>query len=124
MSRIDANLATQVADVLRPAQQAQVIRQQDGQAKTLALAGQGTQPGDEEVKEPDLRAATAQLKQVIEASAGRSIEFRLDQQGPTLVVKVVDDHSGETLREIPSKEFMDVARRIHELVGMIFDKRA
>ena len=125
MSRIDAQVATQVADATRPVQ----ARQE--QYLQVAAARQRTVTGDDEpisVNEDapaadELRSTVAHIKQVIEAASGRQLSFSVDDTGKTLLVKIVGDQ-GEVIRQIPSQEVLDLRKRIDALVGAFIDKRA
>ena len=125
MSRIDAQVATQVADATRPVQ----TRQE--QYLQVAAARQRTVTGDDEpisVNEDapaadELRSTVAHIKQVIEAASGRQLSFSVDDTGKTLLVKIVGDQ-GEVIRQIPSQEVLDLRKRIDALVGAFIDKRA
>jgi flagellar protein FlaG len=126
MSRIDAQVATQVSDATRPLQsgrdqQLQVAVARQRSVSTTADDGvftSGDAPGADEV-----HAAAAQIKQVIEAASGRQLSFAVDDTGKTLVVKVLSD-KGEVIRQIPSKEVLDLRKRIDALVGAFFDEKA
>jgi flagellar protein FlaG len=39
------------------------------------------------------------------------------------MVTVVDESTGKVVREIPSQELLDLAAKIDEMVGMIFDQK-
>lgn len=43
--------------------------------------------------------------------AGRSLRFDFDPESALLVVAVVDDSSGEVLRQLPAEEVVEAARR-------------
>ncbi|MBF0308514.1 MAG: flagellar protein FlaG [Magnetococcales bacterium] len=50
-----------------------------------------------------------------------SLNFQVDEQTKKLVVKVVDADTKETVRQIPSEEMLEVAKRIKDLEGILFD---
>jgi flagellar protein FlaG len=40
-----------------------------------------------------------------------------------MMVTVTDESSGKVIREIPSREILELAAKIDEMVGMIFDQK-
>ncbi len=134
MSRIDAQLATQVADVVRPAQTSRDQYLQTAaaiQRSAAATADDGVLGTDAPSSPPvaaapsavEVRRAAAYVKQVIEAASGNKLTFDVDDTGKTLLVKVVGD-KGEVIRQIPSKEVLDLHRRIDSIIGALIDHRA
>jgi flagellar protein FlaG len=120
MTRIDASLATQVGDTVRPYQASQDQQLQVQQARRTDLA----QPAEKTARSDDIRAAAAQLKQVVEAASGRQLSFTFDDTSKELVVKVTDTRTGKLVRQIPSQEVLDLQDRIDSLVGVIFNHNA
>ncbi len=39
------------------------------------------------------------------------------------MVRITDQGTGDVIREIPSEEFLDLAGRLQEMVGLIFDMK-
>ena len=125
MSRIDAILATQVSDAIRPAQvqREQVLQVAAARQRQQAPeAEDGSQLLDE--RSPDeVRTAVAQVKRVIEAASGHQLSFAVDDSGKTLLVKVVGE-KGQVIRQIPSQEVLELRKRINALVGALIDEKA
>jgi flagellar protein FlaG len=122
MSRIEATVATQVGDASRPRQAVRDTQLQVEQARSLAV--QAADPRNESIKADDLRAVVQQLKQVIEAASGRSLDFYVDDEAKLSYVTVRDQKSGEVIRQIPSEEVRQLKARIDAMIGLLFDKRA
>ncbi len=47
--------------------------------------------------------------------------FSVDEQTDQVMVKVTNKESGEVIREIPSQEFLDLAAKFEQMVGLMFD---
>jgi flagellar protein FlaG len=123
MARIDATIATQLADANRPPQtqrdalvQSQEARRQDTE-KSEPTSAQSANPDE-------LRAATERLQRVIETATGRQLDFTLNDRFKELVVRISDRKSGEVIKEFPSKEFMKLRERLNDLIGMFIDEKA
>ncbi len=57
-------------------------------------------------------------------SANNSLRFQMDKSLKHPIVSVVDENSGEVLRQFPSEEMVRVSRNIDSLRGVIFDQRS
>ena len=125
MSRIDALLATQVADTTRPVQTREDQHLQVATARQKAISGDegALSAGDKAPSADELHSAIAHIKQVIEVASGRQLAFSVDDTGKTLLVKIVGDQ-GEVIRQIPSQEVLDLRKRIDALVGAFINQRA
>jgi flagellar protein FlaG len=122
MSRIEATVATQVGDASRPRQAVRDSQLQVEKARSIAV--QAEDPRNESIKSDDMRAVVQQLKQVIEAASGRSLDFYVDDEAKLSYVTVRDQKSGEVIRQIPSEEVRQLKARIDAMIGLLFDKRA
>ena len=122
MSRIEATVATQVGDSSRPRQAVRDSQLQVEQARSLKV--QAEDPRNESIKADDLRSVVQQLKQVIEAASGRSLDFYVDDEAKLSYVTVRDMKSGEVIRQIPSEEVRQLKSRIDAMIGLLFDKQA
>lgn len=56
-------------------------------------------------------------------SSGSHVQFALHKGSDQLLVEVIDDKTDQVIRTIPSKELLDLAERIGEMVGMFLDKK-
>ena len=50
-------------------------------------------------------------------SVNRNLEFQVDDSTKKVVVKIVDNQSGETVRQIPTEEMMVFIKKMQELDG-------
>lgn len=123
MARIDANLATQLADTARPQQTTSDSVAQTDQARrveaTSAEPRSLTPATANEVK-----AAAERLQTVIESASGRQLDFTVNDRFKEIVVRISDRKSGEIIKEIPSKEFMHLRERLNDLIGLFIDEKA
>ena len=72
----------------------------------------------------------AQLKEAIAAanqsvaSHGSSVEFSVDPQHGTTIVKVVDTSTGQLIRQMPSEEMIAIANALDQFQGMLIRRKA
>lgn len=112
-------VATQVADIARPMQAGQDRAQQTQSAQVQNL-NQTSAP----VSADAVKAAAAQLKQVVENASSRRLAFEVDEDTGTLFVQVRDLHTGEVIKQMPSEEILAMRERLDAIVGMFLDEEA
>jgi len=52
------------------------------------------------------------------------LKIEFDKEADMKVVRIVDQETGEVLKEIPPKEIVELAKRLNEMLGILFDKMA
>lgn len=52
------------------------------------------------------------------------LSFRLHKASGRMMVRVINEETGEVIKEIPPKEILDTIARIMEFVGLLLDRRA
>ena len=57
-------------------------------------------------------------------TVNRTLEFKLDEDSETMVVQVTDSETKEVVRQIPSEEFLQLAQRLEEFRGLLFEEIA
>jgi len=66
----------------------------------------------------DLTKKLEELKKVVKTS----FKYEILKNPDMIVLKVVNDESGEVVRQIPPKEAVKLAKAIDELLGLFVDK--
>lgn len=125
MPRIDANVATQMADIQRPTQTERDKDQQAQAAKIRDLKA-ATNGEAAPVSAHDIRAAAARLQQVIAASTNKQLSFSYtkDEITDEQVIVIKELGSDEVIRKIPGDEVVKVGKQIDAIIGMMFDRNA
>lgn len=79
---------------------------------------------------PEPMVSEQELKQVIQqvsqsfAGSNEAVSFTYEEKLGQLFVQITDSTSGEVIREVPSKEFIQHQVAMKELVGLLLDKQA
>lgn len=125
MSRIDAPIATQIADSSRPIQTSQIIQHQADAARSQEFKSAEQDASSGYVDPESLKAASQQLKQVLEAASGKKFAFglKIDDQTKDVVVEFRDEE-GKVVKELPSREVRELQQRLSDLVGIFVDTKA
>ncbi len=76
--------------------------------------------------EPDARTvrdAVERVKKFVE-SAASDVQFSVDEESGIRVIKVVDKETKEVIRQMPSKEVVELAKALDKLQGLIIKQTA
>jgi flagellar protein FlaG len=72
----------------------------------------------------DIQSAVSRISDYVQ-SLNRDLKFRVDQDTNQVVVTVMDQQSGEVIRQIPSEEVLAVARSIDQTQkGLLLNAKA
>lgn len=71
----------------------------------------------------ELKSAVDKLNQSMTASS-QDLQFSVDEDSKKTVVKLIDRTTREVLRQMPSKEALDIARSLDKAMGKLIDQRA
>lgn len=81
-----------------------------------------TQTSAAEQKQQLVDAVKA-VKDFVQPTAG-NLEFTMDEETGDTVIKIVDSSSGELIRQIPSKEMLEIAKALDRLQGLLVRQKA
>ncbi|NLD35393.1 MAG: flagellar protein FlaG [Desulfatiglans sp.] len=56
-------------------------------------------------------------------SIQRDLKIKVDENTGKIIVKVISRENGKVIREIPPDELLDLAARIEEMTGILFDEK-
>ena len=71
----------------------------------------------------ELKQAIAAANKSV-ASHGSSVEFSVDPQHGTTIVRVMDKSTGELIRQMPSEEMIAIANALDQFQGMLIRRKA
>lgn len=57
-------------------------------------------------------------------SINSSLEFSIDEDTGTSIVKIVDKETEEVIRQIPSEEMLSIAKALDTIKGLLFHQKA
>ncbi len=77
---------------------------------------------NEEINEKNIDKIVKQLNENVD-NLHKGIKFEKEEKLNSWVVKVFNEQTGEVIRQIPSKELIEIAKGIEDVMGMIFDKK-
>jgi flagellar protein FlaG len=93
--------------------------------KANAAAGVGkprSADGSEPTKD-EIKSAVDKLNLSMTA-ASQDLEFSVDEDSKQTVVKLVDRNTHEVLRQMPTKEALEIAKSLDKAMGKLIDQHA
>jgi flagellar protein FlaG len=97
----------------------QAVDQPDSvSAPTGKAASSGPAPS-----KADVTDAVKKINESMTASA-QSLEFSIDEDSKDIVVKVIDQGTKEVVRQIPSKEALEIAKSLDKMRGLLINQTA
>jgi flagellar protein FlaG len=109
----NAPQATQVRSSPPPVAEA-TVKLPDTPAKSASPPK--TAPGE-------LQKALDTLKQAVSTKSS-VLQFSLDESSGQTIARVVDSETGELIRQMPSKELLEIAHAIDKMQGILLKQKA
>jgi flagellar protein FlaG len=88
------------------------------------LDAERPQPAKEEPSREQLQNAVDRANKGIQQKALNELRFSVDESTGISIVRIVDQKTGETLRQIPSQEMLEIAKSIDEMKGLLVKQQA
>lgn len=82
-----------------------------------------TQPQKAQPTAEQLNQAVKQIQDVIKQTA-QSLQFSIDKDSGSTIVKVVDTESKKVIRQIPSEEVLAISKALDKLQGLLVKQQA
>ena len=79
--------------------------------------------GSTNSNQASLNSAIAEMKRYVQ-SVQRNLQFEVDEESNRTIVRVVDSQTGDVVRQIPAEEFLQMAKRMEELDGLLMSEHA
>jgi flagellar protein FlaG len=70
----------------------------------------------------DVKADAKQLEKMSDLISGRKLQFNVNNELGSIVVKVVDPNTNQVLKEIPSEDMQKLKINIRKTIGALFDQ--
>lgn len=80
-------------------------------------------PAEQATSLAQLNEAVSKINESFKSNM-QGIEFSLDDDNGQVIVKVVDQNTKELIRQMPSKEALEIAKALDQAVGMLIKQTA
>ena len=72
---------------------------------------------------PNLEELAADVQKNLNIMHNVDLQFSVHKASGQIMVTVIDESTGKVVREIPPSEILELAAKMDEMVGMIFDQK-
>ncbi|MFZ6644645.1 flagellar protein FlaG [Undibacterium sp. TJN25] len=86
---------------------------------------------DTNIQQPSPVPSTAQVNEAVksintmlQSSFSQDLEFSFDSDADRAIVKVVDQKTGDVIRQMPSKEALEISKALDKLQGLLIKQKA
>jgi flagellar protein FlaG len=110
-----ANLSPQPVEPAKQIKQTNEDRQQKSTANVEQRQKRANREESREASKQELGAMFEGFNEFME-SAELSLRFSIHEKSEKLYIRLVDDESGEVVREFPPKEILEMAARLKEMM--------
>ena len=86
-------------------------------------AAQAMQEAEKESSKQVTEKMLSELERDIETIHSIGLRFSKHAESGRTMIKVMDKQNEELIREIPSEEVLNLAAKIEEMIGILFDKK-
>ena len=97
-----------------------------GNATADSRAVQGNMAHEQQKPVPKVHISEALMKALnndMKALRQVGLQFSVHKDTGKIVVRVVDKDTGKLIRQIPPQELLDLASKLEEMIGILFDKK-
>ena len=92
--------------------------------QSISASGESKQAANESQNiETEVTKAISQI-QIMMDLRNRSVSFTRDQETGTDIIKVIDDNTGDTIRQMPSEELLTFMKNLTRMLGTFLDEKA
>jgi len=70
----------------------------------------------------DVKADAQQLQKMSDLISGRKLQFNVNNELGSIIVKVVDPNTNQVVKEIPSEDMQKLKINIRKTIGALFDQ--
>ena len=88
-----------------------------------AAAGTNASADGVEPTREQVNSAVKHLNETMSASS-QDLEFSVDEDSKKTIVKLVDRNTHEVLRQMPTKEALEIAKSLDKAMGKLIDQKA
>ncbi len=69
-----------------------------------------------------LKSSTADIQQLADSLINRKLQFSIERELDSVIIKIIDLNTDEVIKEIPSEDIQKLKIRIRKTTGLLFDE--
>jgi|GEM_PF-3357413 len=75
-----------------------------------------------EAETETLKSSTADIQQLSDSLINRKLQFCIERELDSVIIKIIDLNTDEVIKEIPSEDIQKLKIRIRKTTGLLFDE--
>lgn len=75
-----------------------------------------------EAETETLKSSTADIQQLADSLINRKLQFSIERELDSVIIKIIDLNTDEVIKEIPSEDIQKLKIRIRKTTGLLFDE--
>ena len=75
-----------------------------------------------EAETETLKSSTADIQQLADSVINRKLQFSIERELDSVIIKIIDLNTDEVIKEIPSEDIQKLKIRIRKTTGLLFDE--
>ena len=69
-----------------------------------------------------LKSSMADIQQLVDSLINRKLQFSIERELDSVIIKIIDLNTDEVIKEIPSEDIQKLKIRIRKTTGLLFDE--
>jgi len=69
-----------------------------------------------------LKSSTVDIQQLADSVISRKLQFSIERELDSVIIKIIDLNTDEVIKEIPSEDIQKLKIRIRKTTGLLFDE--
>lgn len=75
-----------------------------------------------EAETETLKSSTVDIQQLSDSLINRKLQFSIERELDSVIIKIIDLNTDEVIKEIPSEDIQKLKIRIRKTTGLLFDE--
>lgn len=75
-----------------------------------------------EAETETLKSSTVDIQQLADSLINRKLQFSIERELDSVIIKIIDLNTDEVIKEIPSEDIQKLKIRIRKTTGLLFDE--
>ncbi len=117
------SIAISVNNLAPPAQSRPSTEKEITQRGKVKVDVKAEAAAEQELEPSKLAELVTDVQKTVNMVHGVDLEFSVHEASGEIMVTVMDGFTGEVIREVPPSEILDLAAKLEEMVGLMFDQK-
>ena len=118
-----AGYANQQVEETLQKEAAKAVEKTSNAENAVRLGDDNKVQSSEEFNASEINNLVSSANQLVDAVSNNKVNFQYDESKEQHIVLVRDIDTNEVIREIPTKEMLDLLKNLEDITGIIYDNK-